>query len=125
MKEDLIGSVASAVAVRTAQRGERHDDEACMRLRVVFSSSTPHWGGAGDGTPHLPLTWEALLLIDSALPGPIGAPVDSRSLAILCAGSLKPFADRPVGSLATNQPVAVLGGRMANSPARWRLACST
>ena len=33
--------------------------------------ATPHWGGR-DGTPHLPLTWEALLLIDSAPPGPMG-----------------------------------------------------
>jgi polysaccharide biosynthesis protein PslG len=43
-------------------------------LRIEFGphSATPHWGGAGDGTPHLPLTWEALLLIDSARRGRSG-----------------------------------------------------
>jgi len=25
-----------------------------------------HWGGAGDGVPHAPLSWEGLVLIDSA-----------------------------------------------------------
>ncbi len=59
--------------VRTAQRGERRDDEACMRLaRPLPHSATPHWGGGGDGTPHLPLTWDALLLIDSARRGRSG-----------------------------------------------------
>jgi hypothetical protein len=37
-------------------------------LRIEFRPhpGTSHWGGADDGTPHLPLTWEALLLVDSA-----------------------------------------------------------
>jgi hypothetical protein len=25
-----------------------------------------HWGGANDGVPHAPLTWDALILVDSA-----------------------------------------------------------
>jgi polysaccharide biosynthesis protein PslG len=37
-----------------------------LRIELRPHSATLHWGGAGDGTPHLPLNWEALLLIDSA-----------------------------------------------------------
>ena len=36
-------------------------------LRIDFAAAgESHWGGADDGIPHRPLTWEALLLIDSA-----------------------------------------------------------
>ncbi len=40
-----------------------------FRIEFGSRSSTSHWGGADDGTPHLPLTWEALLLIDSSRRG--------------------------------------------------------
>ncbi len=30
------------------------------------STSGAHWGGADDGIPHAPLSWEGLVLIDSA-----------------------------------------------------------
>jgi len=43
-----------------------------LRIDLRPHSATSHWGGAGDGTPHLPLTWEALLLIDSARRGGSG-----------------------------------------------------
>ena len=40
-------------------------------LRIDFAAhpGVSHWGGADDGVPHSPLTWEALLLIDSARRG--------------------------------------------------------
>ncbi len=44
-------------------------------LRIEFGShpGASHWGGAEDGNLHLPLTWDALILVDSAhrdRPGP-------------------------------------------------------
>ena len=40
-------------------------------LRIDFGphSTASHWGGANDGTVHRPLTWEGLLLVDSARNG--------------------------------------------------------
>ncbi len=36
-------------------------------LRIEFAAAAgSHWGGGNDGIPHPPLTWVALLLIDSA-----------------------------------------------------------
>ena len=43
-----------------------------LRIELRPHTATSHWGGAGDGTAHLPLTWEALLLIDSARRGRSG-----------------------------------------------------
>jgi len=52
----------------------RLDRSGWRPLRIEFGthSATWHWGGADDGTPHPPLTWEALLLIDSARRGRSG-----------------------------------------------------
>jgi hypothetical protein len=43
-----------------------------LRIEFGTQSATWRWGGAGDGTPHPPLTWEALPLIDSARRGRSG-----------------------------------------------------
>jgi hypothetical protein len=37
-----------------------------VRFELDGRSGASHWGGPNDGIPHLPLSWEALLLIDSA-----------------------------------------------------------
>lgn len=37
-----------------------------LRIDFAVPSGAGHWGGANDGKPHRPLTWEAPLLIDSA-----------------------------------------------------------
>ncbi len=37
-----------------------------LRVDLHTLGRAGHWGGAGDGVPHGPLTWEALLLIDSS-----------------------------------------------------------
>jgi len=45
----------------------RLDFEGWRLVRVPLDGSAPggRWGGAGDGVPHPPLAWEALLLLDS------------------------------------------------------------
>jgi hypothetical protein len=40
-----------------------------VRIDLRSLSAASHWGGAGDGVPHPPLSWEALLLIDSSRRG--------------------------------------------------------
>jgi hypothetical protein len=37
-----------------------------VRVELDGRKEASHWGGANDGIPHLPLAWEALILIDSA-----------------------------------------------------------
>ena len=37
-----------------------------LHIDLTARPGTGHWGGADDGIPHPPLTWESLLLIDSA-----------------------------------------------------------
>ncbi len=63
-------------------------------LRIDFGphSTASHWGGANDGTVHRPLTWEALLLIDSARSGHSAHPIDTGGLALLRVESMKPQA---------------------------------
>ena len=60
-----------------------------LRIELGSRSTASHWGGANDGTVHRPLTWEALLLIDSAQ-RPFIDPIDSGGLALLRVESMKP-----------------------------------
>ncbi|MDG3006930.1 cellulase family glycosylhydrolase [Paludisphaera mucosa] len=45
----------------------RLDGDGWRIVRIPLDGSAPggHWGGAGDGVPHLPLAWESVLLLDS------------------------------------------------------------
>lgn len=45
----------------------RLDFEGWKLIRIPLDGSAPggRWGGAGDGVPHPPLHWEAVLLLDS------------------------------------------------------------
>jgi hypothetical protein len=40
-----------------------------VRIDLAGLAAAAHWGGRGDGVPHPPLTWEALVLIDSSRHG--------------------------------------------------------
>ena len=37
-----------------------------VRVDLHARADAGHWGGADDGVPHPPLSWDALLLIDSS-----------------------------------------------------------
>ncbi len=37
-----------------------------LRIDFTARSGASHWGGANDGIPHPPLSWEAFLLVDSS-----------------------------------------------------------